>query len=91
MTTKTPEGVTVFIDTDFYNSVGFVVEGANGLAFTHEQLAERDRAIARAAWEASAKASAVYFAEQGITCTVTAPVDDYLQSEEFKELTKDDN
>lgn len=88
MTTKLPEGVPVFIDTE--NKVCNCwlfdeLEQINGTALTHEQLAERDKAIARAAFLAARRE--VTDEARGLYDSWDyQSADDYLQSEEFKKL-----
>jgi len=52
-----------------------------GLAFTHRQLKERDKAIARTAFSAHLKTD-------GAGSFIYKTADDYINSEEFKELVK---
>ncbi len=84
MTTKLPQGVAVRIRT--HRSTQFVnnrtLAGVpNGLAFTFDQLADRDKAIARAAY--------IQGHRQGFKRidSETSAADDYLASPEYKTLT----
>jgi hypothetical protein len=82
MTSKLPEGIPVYI-----NPHGLVwtadvpVHQHNGIAFTFKQLSERDRAIARAAWDARSR-------DMIVECDNPVPIDDYLQSDEFLSLIR---
>ncbi len=79
MTTKLPQGVAVHIrkvknsDLIIVCEAGQILE-IKGQAFTFEQLAERDQAIARAAFIAARERQ--------------WQADDYLQSEQFLKLIK---
>jgi hypothetical protein len=89
---RLPEGVPVYSDPiDDKADSGIVWYKTKGnefekpyLLFTFEQLAERDKVIARAAFEVGRVQGILLF--ETMADPITA--DDYLQSEEFKELTK---
>lgn len=84
MTTKLPQGVAVWIDVlgqVFRDGEFIFLSKPNGLALTHDQLDERDKTIARAAYLRGRS----LLVNDGHIETL----DDYLQSEEFKKLIGD--
>jgi len=87
MTTKLPEGVPVFVDIFGIRNVDDKGLRPNGTAMTYTDRLERDKAIARAAFEAARRE--VTDEARGLYDSWDyQSADDYLQSEEFKELTK---
>jgi len=83
---KLPEGVPVMIDDGYevysLTLIDLRYEKPNGTAYTFEQLADREKAIARAAYS---KGRSMAYAEIE-TGGALMSADDYLQSEEFKKL-----
>jgi hypothetical protein len=93
MKAKLPEGVLVFIGECNWvydgKGEGGLTEIPNGSAMTYADRLERDKAIARAAFDAAYKTIALpanqYFAGKDNRAYKTA--DDYLNSPEFLELS----
>ena len=85
---KLPEGVPVMIDDgcEVYSLtlIDLRYEQPNGTAMTYADRLDRDKAIARAAFEA---ATAFDEASDDFSSKYKT-ADDYLQSEEFKDLIK---
>lgn len=86
MTSKLPEGVPVLMYKRTQDEIIVIQHNTepNGTAMTYADRLERDKAIARAAFLEARKE---VLTEDGIYVH-TVDIDEYLQSERFKELTK---
>jgi hypothetical protein len=82
MESKLPEGHLITINESMRI---YPRADPTGVYFTHEQLAERDRAIARQAFEAGQQSVKCCNLDAGCG-SYSKETDDYLQSDEFKKL-----